>query len=105
MGTLFPTSLNLLVPAFPNPLEFILLQSSLPETGSMCAGLAFSSFNLDPRASFSFELLEFGFESQKLRILPDSIFFLGGKLTGKALFPIFRKGLEIVDIVMLGGLT
>ena len=37
--------------------------------------------------------------------LAECHFFLGGKFAGKALFPIFRKGLEIVYMGMLGGLT
>ena len=69
------------------------------------ARFAFGSFDLGRRASFSFQPQDFAFESEKLWISPESIFFLSGKFTRKALFPIFCKGLEIVHIVILGGLA
>lgn len=87
------------------PSESILLQLFLPETASSI----YTGFAFGFKAYFTFELLDFGPKSQKLRIPTDNIspsphpLPNGGKPVWEGPFSrIFRKGLGIIYIGYIG---
>ena len=101
LGPSLTTSHHLPIPPFPNPFEFVLLQSLPGQAEPTRAGSANSSLNLRWRAVFAFKLMNFRFEEEDFRMLRDRSFFSGRKFARKAAFVEFGKGLEIVHVIML----